>query len=74
MFPQRNPKEISFYGVGIVLIILGAGILSVGAVEWLFNYFGATGFVAPLFKVIGGAVVLGLGYIQIELELIRKAK
>lgn len=68
---NKNRKNVSFFGVGIALILSGAIILSVGAVMWLFNVWGDSSFVMPSTKVIGGLVVMALGYIQLELEWIR---
>lgn len=62
----------NFYSVSLALILVGAGIFALGIVEWIFNYFGSYGFTAPLFKAIGGLLVLGLGYIHLELVLARK--
>jgi hypothetical protein len=71
MFP-KNPKEVSFYGVGVVIILIGAVIFAYGGVTWLFNVFRDTNFSMPSGKIIGGLVVIALGYIQIELELMRR--
>ena len=68
---DKNRKNVSFFGVGIALIIIGASILSVGSVMWLFNIYGDSSFSIPSVKIIGGLVVLALGYIQLELEWIR---
>lgn len=68
---DKNRKHVSFFGVGIALILSGAIILSVGSVMWLFNVCGDSSFAMPSAKVIGGLVVMALGYIQLELEWIR---
>ena len=68
---NKNRKNVSFFGIGIVLILIGAFILSVGGVMWLFNIYGISDFSMPSTKVIGGLIVLALGYIQLELEWIR---
>ena len=68
---DKNRKNVSFFGVSIALILSGAIILSVGAVMWLFNVYGDSSFAMPSAKVIGGLVVMALGYIQLELEWIR---
>jgi len=68
---NKNRKNVSFFGVGIALILSGAFILSIGSVMWLFNVYGNSGFAMPSAKVIGGLVIMALGYIQLELEWIR---
>lgn len=67
-----DPDKISFRGVGIFLIVIGASVFAYGTVAWLFNYFADTAFVLPSEKFIGGLAVLGLGYIILEIELLRK--
>lgn len=71
---DKNRKNVSFFGIGIAFILSGAVILSVGAVMWLFNIWGDSSFAMPSAKVIGGLVILALGYIQLELEWIRNTK
>lgn len=69
---KRDPQKIGFFGVAILLIIFGATIFSVGLVMWLFNCFGDTTYYFPTVKIIGGLLILAMGYIVLELELIRK--
>lgn len=69
---SKDRNNISFFGVGVLLVFFGAAIFSIGLVMWLFNYFGSTVFSAPSQKVIGGLMVLGLGYILLDLEFLRK--
>ena len=72
MFSRKN-SEHSFYGVAIGLIVLGIIIFVYGTVAWLFNIYSTdAGFYFPSFKVIGGAIIMALGYIQLELELLRQ--
>lgn len=71
MFP-KNPKEAAFYSVALFLIVIGAGIMAFGIVEWLFNALRNSDFFMPSAKIIGGLIVLALGYIQLEIELLRK--
>jgi hypothetical protein len=68
---DKNRKNVSFFGIGIVLILSGAIILSTGTVMWLFNVCSNSTFAMPSAKIIGGLIVLALGYIQLELEWIR---
>ncbi len=63
-----------FYPVALGFILIGATIFALGGVEWLFNYFGDYSFHNPLAKFIAGIVVMGIGYIHLELEMIRTKK
>lgn len=74
LFRNRNPKDVSFVGVGGAVILFGSFVFSVGLVEWLYNYFTLEIFVYPLGKLLAGIVVLTLGYILLELELLRRNK
>ncbi len=74
MLPKRDPENISFYSVGLLVIAIGAGIVGLGIAQWFLNYFKEFSFFAPSIKAIGGLVVISLGYIQIEVELLRKRK
>lgn len=68
----KHPKEKPFLGVAIAFILLGAFLASYGCVAWLYNYISETNTVAfPCFKFISGIMVIGFGYIIIELELMR---
>jgi hypothetical protein len=55
-----------------VLIVLGAGVFAYGIVTWLFNYIAGTAFNVPSEKFMGGLIILGIGYIILEIELLRK--
>lgn len=68
---DKNRKNVSFFGIGICLILAGALIFSVGAIMWLFNIYGDSSFAMPSAKIVGGLVIMALGYIQLELEWIR---
>ena len=66
-------KKATFYGVALLLIIIGAGLFAIGAVSWILNcYLDTTVVSIPSLKLMGGLVVMALGYIILELELIRK--
>jgi uncharacterized membrane protein YidH (DUF202 family) len=72
MFSKKEPEH-SLYGVAVALIILGILIFVYGSVAWLFNIYSEnSGFYFPSIKVIGGAIIMALGYIQLELELLRQ--
>ena len=66
-------KNATFYGVAIIMILIGAALFSIGAVSWLVNCYTDTTVISiPSLKIMGGLVVMALGYIILELELIRK--
>ncbi|QQG49689.1 MAG: hypothetical protein HZB70_02725 [Candidatus Berkelbacteria bacterium] len=68
---KREDKP--FVAVAMTMIILGAAILAFGLVGWLTNVSANELIVAfPSLKVMGGLVIIGLGYIQLELGLLRK--
>jgi len=70
---HEDYNKASFLGVAILLILAGAGIFAYGAVGWGFDFFRSENAVAiPSIKIIGGLVVLALGYILLELDCIRK--
>jgi len=69
----KNLEKKSYTGVALAIIIVGVAIAVYGLVAWLYNsstqcacvYF-------PASKVMGGITILALGYILLELELLRK--
>jgi len=66
-------KTATFFGVAILLILIGAALFSIGGVSWVVNCYDKTTVVSiPSLKLMGGLVVMALGYIILELELIRK--
>lgn len=72
MFFRRNlDKKPYFRGVALVTILAGAAVLALGLVELGINLWGDGGYVLPTGKIIGGLVVLSLGYIHLELEQLR---
>lgn len=71
LFKKR--QDSSFVGVAITFILIGAALFAFGLVSWLVNALGATTVVAmPSVKIMGGVVIMALGYIQLELGLIRE--
>lgn len=69
---KKKTKDHSFYDVSLFIIVIGILVFTYGAVGWLFNAFGnSCRFVLPSEKVMGGAIIMALGYIQLELELMR---
>lgn len=70
-FHKREDK--SFVAVAMTMILIGAAIVAFGLVGWLVNVSAASVVVVfPSMKVIGGFIIIALGYIQLELGLLRK--
>lgn len=68
----RKREDKSFVAVALTMILLGAGIVAFGIVGWLTNVTAEETIIAfPSLKVIGGLVIISLGYIQLELGLLR---
>ena len=68
---DRN-KEKSFLPVAMAFILVGAIIFTFGIIAWLFNLtLGFNQIATPSGKIIGGLIVMALGYIQLELGLTR---
>ena len=75
MFRGKHPKEISFFEVAVGVIFIGAVLFSFGMIGWLFNLLSPFQIVGyPMAKIIGGVVIIALGYIIVELEWIRKER
>jgi hypothetical protein len=69
------PKDVDkaqFHSVALVLIVLGAGVFAYGIVTWLFNYLTGTTFNIPSEKFMGGLIILGIGYVVLEIEFLRR--
>lgn len=72
MFFHRR-EERSFLGVALMMIMFGAAIFAYGVVGWLTNVSQQEIIIAtPAQKIIGGLIVISLGYIQLELSLLRR--
>ena len=74
MYKNLDSSKPYFWGVAMFLIIAGALLLAVGLVEWLMSWLGGPTYADLTLKVVGGLVVLALGYIHLELELLRLKK
>lgn len=73
MFSKRDYNKISFHGVGLALILFGAIICAIALAAWITSALGFGSILAfPFFKVMGGVVILGIGYLILEVELLRK--
>ena len=70
---KKNRQDRSYVSVATTFIIIGAIVFTFGAVSWLVNIGAGQEVVnAPAVKLIGGLIVMSLGYIQLELGLIRE--
>ena len=74
MLPKRDYNKISFHGVGLAFILFGGIVFAFAFAAWFLQFYGYTTSVCafPFFKAIGSALVIGLGYVVLELELLRK--
>jgi len=70
---KEDYAKASFKGVAIAFILFGAAIFAVSIVFWFFSYFWemGCGMAYPFFKALAGLLVMGIGYIVLELELLR---
>lgn len=73
-FNLLDAKKRGFMGVAITTLLAGATIIALGLVELGFNLWDKGTFASPMSKIIGGLIVLSLGYIHLELEIMRLAK
>lgn len=66
-------KDKLFSGVAMLFILIGAIVFTVGLVTWVYNMIIGynTAITFPSFKSIAGLMIMGIGYIILELELIR---
>lgn len=72
MFRRKLDKHKAYFrGVALAVILAGAAVLALGVVELGLNLWGNGGYAWPLGKIIGGLIVLTLGYVHLELEEIR---
>lgn len=68
----RKHQDKTFVGVAISFILIGAAIFTFGSMAWLVNsLLEQTVNSMPSAKVIGGLVIMALGYIQLEIGLLR---
>lgn len=64
-------KAGEFRAVAVFTIFLGAVIFALGAAAWYLNVVGGFNFFFPASKMIGGWIIVSLGYIHLSLELMR---
>ena len=69
----RKHDEKSFVGVALAFILIGSAIFTFGIIAWLFNVYSQDTLIAfPSLKIMGGLVITALGYIQLEISLLRR--
>ena len=69
----ESRKSKSIFGVAMAFILLGAILFTVGIVAWIVNCYAQNAVISsPSIKGMGGLVILALGYILLELEMIRR--
>ena len=70
LFGHRKDK--SFLAVAICMILAGVGFFVFGVLSWWVNTAAQENLIAfPSLKVMGGLIIMALGYIQLELGLLR---
>ena len=68
----RKHQDKSFVAVALTVIFMGAAIFAFGVSGWLINWTNNEIIVAiPSMKILGGIIIMSLGYIQLELGLLR---
>lgn len=72
MFFEKDLHKLNFAGVGLALIIFGIVTCAIGLAAWFLSALGMGSISYPFMKAIGGAMIIGLGYVVLELELLRK--
>lgn len=69
----EKSKRRSFFGVAMAIILAGAILFSIGLVAWILNCYSNSLIITnPSIKAMGGLMIIGIGYIILILELIRK--
>ena len=70
LFGKRKDK--SYVAVAMIMILAGVVFLVFGVLGWWVNVAAEQNLVAfPSLKAMGGLVIMALGYIQLELGLLR---
>jgi hypothetical protein len=70
-FRKFDNHKPYFRGVALATLLVGAVLAALGAAELILNLWGNGTFTSPIFKIIGGLAVMSLGYIHLELEMMR---
>ncbi len=71
MFRKFDNHKPYFRGVAVATLLAGAVFAALGAAELILNLGWNYVFTSPIFKIIGGLAVMSLGYIHLELEMLR---
>ena len=69
---KRNFDTVTFWGVAMAIILTGIFVFAYGGATWIGNYYYQTNYALPSLKIIGGLVIMALGYIILELEILRR--
>jgi hypothetical protein len=70
MFWRKQDK--SYVAVAVAVILFGAAVFAFGMASWLINLAQQQTVVPfPSIKIMGGLIIMSLGYIQLELGLLR---
>ena len=72
MFGRRSAHNIKFYGVALFIILAGVALLAVGLVQVVGQVLWQWQFGWPMAKIMAGLMIIALGYVVLELELIRR--
>lgn len=72
MFGRRSTDTITFYSVALFIILAGAVLLAVGVMQLVGQMFWQWRYGWPMAKIMAGLIIIALGYIVLELELIRR--
>ena len=70
-FRKFDNHKPYFRGVALATLLAGAVLAALGAAELILNLWWNYDFTSPIFKIIGGLAVMSLGYIHLELEMLR---
>ena len=70
-FRKFDNHKPYFRGVAMATLLTGAVLAALGAAELILNLWWNYEFTSPIFKIIGGLAVMSLGYIHLELEMMR---
>ena len=69
---EINTGKMPFRGVALALIIFGAVVVGICGAAWILAYFWDYFVISmPFTKLIGGLIIVALGYVILEMELIR---
>ena len=71
MYKNFDPHKPYFQGVAMAFIVVGAALFAAGGIECLVSLSGNVVFANSDAYIIGGLIIMALGYIHLELEMIR---